>query len=241
MSMFGHTPVVPPRIGRSALHVPDSVLNRFRDAYLPDISDAVGALYTMTPEIRQLYVGAPPIVGRALTVKAPPGDNLTVHGALARVHPGDVLVIDWRGYTAGCATGAGSLIAPIEAGLVGAIVDGGWRDVGEVRALRFPVYARAVAAFSPPKARIGEINVPVACGGVVVNPGDVVVADEEGIAVVPAAEAASVADALRSYTPRKRLEDWPVDELRLTAAERARMFAVAFAAAGGLDDGNPDA
>jgi regulator of RNase E activity RraA len=234
---FGHVPLVPPRIGRRTARLPVEVLDRLRRAYVPDLSDAVGALYTMDAAIRPLYEPTPKLVGQALTVKAPPGDNLTVHGALSLVHEGDVLVIDWRGRVEGCATGAGSLVEPVDRGLVGAVVDGGWRDVGELRAMAFPVFGRGIAAYSPPKERIGEINVPVSCGGVVVMPGDVVVGDEDGVVVVPAAYAAVVAGGIRDYRPRLNVDEWNLDSLRETAATRREYFKQAFARRGGVLDG----
>jgi 4-hydroxy-4-methyl-2-oxoglutarate aldolase len=168
---FGHHPVVGPRIVRNVPRLDQALLDRFAAAYAPDVSDAVGELYTMSSCIGPLYRPAPRLVGQALTVKAPPGDNLTVHGALGMIQPGDVLVIDWRGYTGGCGTGAGSLVVPFTRGLAGVVVDGGWRDIGELRDLGLPVYGRSVSVFSPPKQRPGEINVPVCCGGVVVHAG----------------------------------------------------------------------
>ena len=159
-SDFGHRPVVPPIVRAHAPPADPALLERFRTAFIPDVSDAVGQLYTMDRGIRPLYEPIPRLVGQALTVKAAPGDNLAVHGALGMVRDGDVLVIDWRG-TDACATGAGSLALPIRDGLRGAVVDGGWRDVGELEALGFPVFGRGISAWSPPKTRPGEINVPV--------------------------------------------------------------------------------
>src|SRR5579884_1729301 len=221
---MGHRPVIPPVVNASPVRLPEALLERFRDAYLPDLSDAVGHLYTMSPVIRPLYHPCPRLLGQALTVKAPPGDNLTVHGALTMVQPGDGLVIDWRGYVEGCATGASSLVVPIENGLRGAVVDGAWRDVGELRALGFPLFARCVAAFSPPKDRPGEINVPVACGGVVVHPGDLVVGDEEGVVVVPRAWAGRVADSLRSYRRPRSIGDFDLEKLRQGFEEKQIRF-----------------
>jgi 4-hydroxy-4-methyl-2-oxoglutarate aldolase len=229
---FGHVAVIPPRIGRAPARIAADVLARFRGAYVPDVSDAVGELYTMSG-IRPLYEPTPRLVGQALTVKAPVADNLTIHGALGIAGENDVLVIDWRGYTGGCATGAGSLVDPIARGLAGAVVDGGWRDIEELQYLAFPVFGRAIAPFSPPKSRIGEINVPVSCGGVVVCPGDVLVGDAEGIVVVPAAYAAAVADALRDYSPRA---EWDTAGLAVTARSRERFFEHAFRQAGGVDE-----
>lgn len=221
---IGHRPVIPPRINPAVPRLSEALLDRFRKAYVPDISDAVGALYTMEAGIKPLYTGMPRVVGQALTVKAPPGDNLTLHGALTMVEGGDVLVVDWRGHTEGCATGASSLVVPISRGLKGAVVDGAWRDVGELGALRFPICARGLTAFSPPKDRTGEINVPVACGGVVVEPGDVVVGDEEGVVVVPQRWATEVAEALTDYEGPKRFEDYDLAALEPGYEQRRRYF-----------------
>jgi regulator of RNase E activity RraA len=220
---FGHRPVVPPRIGQSGRRAPKALVGRLVAAYLPDISDAVGPLYTMDGGIRPLYLPIARLVGTALTVKAPPGDNLTVHGALSMVRQGDVLVIDWRGSDA-CATGAGSLIVPIRRGLQGAVVDGGWRDITELQAIGFPVFGRTVSPYSPPKSQPGEINVPVACGGVVVHPGDIVVADVEGVVVVPRKDAEAVAHSLRRYRAHQSIEEWDLATLEKASTERRAYF-----------------
>lgn len=184
-SMRGYVPVVPPRIGPSPDRVDPAQLDALATVSTADVSDAVGRLYTMAPAIRPLYRPIRPTIGVALTVKAVPGDNLAIHGALGMVQEQDVLVVDWLGYTEGCGSGASSLTAPFERGLRGVVVDGGWRDVAELRARDMPVFGRAEAAFSPAKNDPGEINVPVCCGGVVVHPGDVVVADGAGVTVIP--------------------------------------------------------
>src|SRR4051812_30467285 len=169
---FGHVPVIGPRTVRNVPRLPEALVERFRSAYVPDVSDAVGRLYTMDAAIRPLYRPMPRLIGQALTVKALPGDNLTIHGALNMAQAGDVLVVDWRGYTEGCGTGAGSMMPPISRGLAGVVVDGGWRDIAELQAIDFPIFGRSVSPFSPPKNRPGEINVAVSCGGVVVEAGD---------------------------------------------------------------------
>jgi 4-hydroxy-4-methyl-2-oxoglutarate aldolase len=220
---FGHRPVVPPRVIRDVPRLDHELLERFSTAYLPDVSDAVGQLYTMDSGIRPLYQPVRRLVGLALTVKAPPGDNLTLHGALSMVQEADVLVVDWRGSDA-CGTGAGSLVLPIGNGLRGAVVDGGWRDIAELQALDFPVFGRGISPFSPPKHRPGEINVPVACGGVVVHAGDVIVADLEGIAVVPREHAVVVAESLREYRSHTSADEWDRQHLERAARERQAIF-----------------
>lgn len=209
---LGHRPVIPPRIGARAEPVPDHLLRRYREAAVPDISDAVGRLYTMHSGLRPLYEPMRRIVGAALTVKAPPEDNWAIHAALSLVEGGDVLVVDWQGYTEGCGTGVNSLIRPIRQGLAGVVVDGGWRDIVDLQAIDFPITGRAISAFSPGKREFGEINVPICCGGVIVEAGDVVVADREGAVVVPRRHVGGVAAALPEYIPRKSLEEYPPAE-----------------------------
>ncbi len=200
--------VVPPRIVTGVPRLPDALLERYRSFYLPDISDAIGVLYTMDAGIRPFYEPIKRMVGRAFTVKAPPGDNMSVHGALGMVGAGDVLVVDWRGFLDASGSGAGALTLPIARGLAGVVIDGSWRDTKEIAALDFPLFSRGVNSYSPVRHRPGEINVPVACGGVVVHPGDLIVADQEGVVVVPFAHAERVADALTPYTPMPSLEAW---------------------------------
>ena len=220
MTDFGHRPALPPRVEPHAPAIASAILERFATAYLPDVSDAVGQLYTLDAGICPIYQPMRRLVGQALTVKAPPGDNLTVHGALTLVQPNDVLVIDWRGSDA-CATGAGSLALPIEAGLRGAVVDGGWRDIEELKALDFPVFSRSISPFSPPKQRPGEINVAISCGGVVVHPGDIVVADVEGVCIVPLLFAEVVAGSLREYVAHHSADQWDREALERARDDRA--------------------
>jgi regulator of RNase E activity RraA len=230
---MGHRPVVGPRIVREFPRLPEALVERFRTVYLPDVSDAVGHLYTLDPSIRPLYRPMKRLVGLALTVKAPPGDNFTIHGALNMARAGDVLVVDWRGYTDGCGTGAASLMPAISRGLAGVVVDGGWRDIAELQAVDFPIFGKSIAAFSPPKSRPGEINVPVCCGGVIVHAGDLIVADEEGAVVVPRDYASVVADALSEYSPPTSLQDWDVERLSRSEADRRRYYEAVFEARGG--------
>jgi 4-hydroxy-4-methyl-2-oxoglutarate aldolase len=227
---------------------------------VPDISDAVGALYTMSSGMGPLYEPIDRLVGRALTVKAPPGDSLTVHGAITQCQPGDVLVIDWRGHVDSCSGGSGMLIGPIRQGLAGIVVDGAWRDIPDLQALNFPVFGRGTCPVSRAKSQLGEINVPVSCGGVVVHPGDLIVADAEGIVVVPRTETASVLSAVRERSKKANAargqdapapEAAPADQASALAqhleqrarahygakqgnVSRAAIFANVFAAAGGV-------
>jgi regulator of RNase E activity RraA len=153
------------------------------------------------------------------------------------VQKGDVLVVDWRGYVDGCGSGAQSLVVPFQHGLRGVVIDGAWRDVGELQQMGIPVFGRAVSAYSPPKTRSGEINVAVSCGGVVVAPGDLVVADGEGIAIVPRDSIRLVSDQLKTAT---KARDRTAEELLQRAARRAEHFRWIFDASGGVELSDPE-
>jgi regulator of RNase E activity RraA len=192
------TPVVPFLIGPSAAAIEPDVLSRLAGCYVPDIADVVGRMYTVQ-HIRSIFDPALPVVGTALTVKCPPGDNLAVKKALTLTRPGDVLVIDAQGFTEWCLGGFQMLKRAIsDRGLRGVIVHGAYRDASEAQQARFPIYALGTSTWSGPKLGPGEINVPVCCGGVIVHPGDVVCASADGIAVVPRAYARAVIDRLGS-------------------------------------------
>lgn len=195
-SRLGHHPVIPPRVGRYPGVLSADLVEPFRHMHIADLSDAVGRLYTMSGRLHPLAPQMPRVLGTAMTVKAYPGDNWAVHGALARVTPGTVLVIDWRASDQTCGAGVSALIPAIKNGLQGIVIDGGWRDVAEIEALGFPVIAAGNAPFSPPKTELGELNVPVACDGVIVEPGDLIVGDSDGTVVVPRRHVARVLSAV---------------------------------------------
>lgn len=182
---LGHRGVVPSRQGTSPGPVAADVLDLFGAVTATEVSDCVGRLYTMDPGIKPLYQPMRRLAGVAVTVKAPPGDNWAVYGGLGQVFPGAVLVVDWRGHVDSCGGGQKALLPAIGRGLAGLVVDGAWRDVDEIAAMDFPICGRGRSAYSPVKRELGEVDVPVSCGGVVVEPGDVVVGDGDGVAVVP--------------------------------------------------------
>jgi regulator of RNase E activity RraA len=150
------------------------------------ISDLMNRLYTMVPAIRNLTDPGLRILGPACTVKVYPGDNLMVHKSLDVAAPGDVIVVDTS--ASGLTAVLGDLVCTKarHRGIAGFVVDGLIRDLERIRALGdFPVFARGVTPIGPLHRGPGEINHPVAAGGVVVNPGDVVVGDLNGVVVVP--------------------------------------------------------
>lgn len=176
---------------------PQAVVERLAKLPTGNIADVMGRFRSMDGGIRAVAPGMR-VCGPAVTVMTRPGDNLMCHMAMEIAQRGDVIVVNTGHGVYAAVWGELMTHAAVAAGLAGLVVDGAVRDASELRELGFPVFARAIVATSCDKDGPGEINVPIACGGAVVMPGDVVVGDEDSVVVVPrewAAEVAGLAEA----------------------------------------------
>lgn len=166
------------------------------------LSDALGRHGAMNLSIKPLYQDIS-MVGCALTVLCFPGDNIMTHYALQMVQPGDVLVIDDGDHQTGCFGHKSAMLARSRGG-TGAVMNGCTRDARELRADRFAVFCSGVSPRAPQKNTPGSINVPVHVGGLVVQPGDIVVGDDDGVVVVPLASAEDVLARARKRDAHER-------------------------------------
>jgi len=175
---------------------------RFREASPPDLADAMnksGAMRDLFP----VYTPMPKCVGPAVTVKLPTGGSAVILKAMELARAGDVIVVDGRGVVSASLWGGNRSLFAAQKKLAGVVVDGGMRDVAETRELDLPVFARAICPMAGASVGPGEVNFPVACGGVVVNPGDIIVADAEGIVVIPRVDAEDIYAAWRKIAERE--------------------------------------
>jgi len=181
-------------VKRSIVRADKAAVEKLSRFGVATIHEAMGRVGLMQPHIRPVYPGAH-ACGTAVTVLLQPGDNWMMHVAAELIEPGDIVI-------AACTVENtdgffGDLLATSyrARGARGLVIDGGVRDVKDIAEMQFPVFSRAISARGTVKATLGSVNIPVICAGALVRPGDVVIADPDGVVVVPAAVAQQAADA----------------------------------------------
>jgi regulator of RNase E activity RraA len=190
------------RIIENTPRPPAELVEAFRGKASSNVADAMGRFRFMDPGIAS-RTGLP-LSGMAVTVNARPGDNLMVHKALEVAQPGDVVVVSTNGNTTSAVFGELMCHTAVGAGIAGIVVDGAIRDVDGLTALGFPAFSRTLSPGACDKDGPGEINVPIACGNTPVMPGDIIVGDQDGVAVVPQEDASEVLERVRALEEREQ-------------------------------------
>ncbi|MEV7078140.1 RraA family protein [Streptomyces sp. NPDC093516] len=191
--------------------------NAFKDVPPTTLADLLGRAQVMDIGIRPLW-NSPRVAGPAFTVRCEPGDNLMLHAAVYRAEPGSVIVVESGDVDYALAGGNVCAVAQ-RRGVAAFVVDGVIRDLGEVREAGFPVFSRGVIPIPGTKEKVGSLGEPARVGGVLVHPGDIVVADEEGIVVTPAARREEILTAARAKLAKEAGESLDAWE----ASHRARV------------------
>ena len=202
---------------------------RFQAAILADVAGRRGSMYARVAPVHERMA----LAGPAFTVEVRPGDNLMIHAAIALARPGDILVIDGKGDQTAALMGTLMLSACKKLGLGGVIVDGAIRDKLDILELDFPVFSAGFNPAGPTKFVPGRINHPISAGGVVVNPGDLVVADADGVVVIERAKA----PAMLALAEKKEADEAARMEAIASGDTTSRWLPAALKAAGVLKEG----
>jgi 4-hydroxy-4-methyl-2-oxoglutarate aldolase len=206
------------RVYLKVRRVSADVVAQAQEVTVADVHESMGVhgrAALMGARMRPLSEGQPKIAGPAVTAFCWPGDNLMMHRALYLAHPGDVLVVVCQAELSGAQWGDLAARYALQKGLAGVVVQGCVRDVDQVRALGLPVWSTHIWPIHPDKRGQGFVNAPVVCEGAEVRPGDLIVADGDGVICVPRDDAAQVVAAARA---KMRKEDETTEKVRAGAA-----------------------
>ncbi|RFU62806.1 RraA family protein [Peribacillus saganii] len=169
--------------------IESNVIEGYKGIATPVIGDVMGKMWVMNHLIKSINSPGIHVVGSALTVRTHPSDNLMVHKAMDLAKPGDIIVIDASGDTQHAILGEIMCHYARSRGIAGFVVDGAVRDRLSISNMGFPVFSKGVTPRGPYKEGPGEVNTVISCGNVPVSPGDIIVGDDDGVAVIPKADA----------------------------------------------------
>ena len=172
------------RILKRQRQISADVVERFAKLPVANVSDSMARLTSGGARLRPMHQGGG-LAGPALTVKAPPGDNLMVHKAITLAEPGDIIVVDVGGDVTNAIIGEMMLMQMAKRGVAGVVINGAIRDSHHIRGQALPVFAAGVTHRGPYRNGPGEINVPIAINGMVIEPGDLIIGDDDGLLCVP--------------------------------------------------------
>jgi regulator of RNase E activity RraA len=182
---------------------PDAaLLNAFDGASSAQVADSMGRMFAIDGEIRPIW-NSPRVIGSAVTVWCHSGDNLMLHKGISLAQAGDIVVVNTQGNLINSPFGELLATSAVRKGILAVVVDGSVRDADGLKALGLPVYARRLSPSGCNKDGGGEAGTPIACGGIVVRSGDIILADADGIAVIPLADAETVIDLAKAQVKRE--------------------------------------